>query len=87
MFFSSKDLYYLIKGCVEKIVLHPETFQFALFVGVELGLIFSEDLGETILHLNQPLTEADLTRMSVNGLEIEDLWIVAGSDMKDHFVE
>lgn len=87
MFFSSKNLYNLIKGCVEKIVLHPETFQFALFVGVELGLIFSENLSETILHLNQPLTEADLTRMTVNGLEMEDLWIVCGEDMKDNFVE
>ena len=83
--FNSKDIYYFVKSCVEKIVLNPETFQLIVFLGVEAGLIFSVDFSETILHLKTPLSEADLTRMSTRGLELEDLWIVCGEDMRDHY--
>ena len=87
MFFSSKDVYYLVKRCVEKIVLNPEAFQFGIFIGAELGLMLAEENYETILNFKMPLSEDNLTRMSINGLEIEDLWIVARTDMRDHFVE
>lgn len=83
--FNSKNLYYFVKSCVEKMVLHPETFQFIVFIAVEAGLIYSEDFSETILYLKSPLSEADLTRMSIRNLEIEDLWIVCGKDMRDHY--
>jgi hypothetical protein len=89
--FNSKDLYYLIKRGV-KIVLRtysfsPETFQLGLTLGMQIALLCLEDSSETVLNLRVPFSDADLARMSVHGLEFEDLWIVASKDMREKYFD
>jgi hypothetical protein len=85
--FNSKDLYYLIKRGVERLVMAPETFQLGLTVAIQIALICLEDSSETVLNLPIPFSDADLARMSVHGLEFEDLWIVARKDMREQYIE
>ena len=85
--FNSKDLYYLIKRCVERIAMQPDTFQLGLTVAIQVALIRLEDSSKTVLNLSIPFSDADLARMSVHGLEFEDLWIVARKDMREQYIE
>jgi hypothetical protein len=85
--FNSKDLYYLIKRCVERIVRQPESFQLGLTVAIQVALICLEDSSETVLNLPIPFSDADLARMSVHGLEFEDLWIVGSKAMREQYFE
>jgi hypothetical protein len=85
--FNSKDLYYLIKRGVERLVIEPENFQLGLTVAIQIALICLEDSYETVLNLPIPFSDADLARMSVHGLEFEDLWIVARKDMREQYIE
>jgi|MesohylFT_1024984.scaffolds.fasta_scaffold117096_2 hypothetical protein len=89
--FNSRDFYYLIKRGVQMVVrtysFTPETFQLGLTLGMQIALICLEDSSETVLNLPIPFSDADLARMSVHGLEFEDLWIVGSKAMREQYFE